>query len=244
MRAVGKLTALSGSSPGESLPLTHKLKGGITDGYKDTAQTGADSDGWAMGIHLVSLPREDRRRRRELHSRVRWLRERQPALHSNPREPRQSATDLGGGADASKEKSMNTRNFVQGTSSQSAAASAEVSGKLRARIVRLARAAGSKGISLSETVQAIPDHKLSSITPRFVELVKGKQLVRVFIGAGKPTKRYPAGRPIFLTRFDEQTKRNVLVQWVPEFAPSAIEARRRERGSDQYLLFTPGEGAQ
>jgi hypothetical protein len=139
---------------------------------------------------------------------------------------------------------MNARNSDPETSHRSAATSAEVSGKLRARIVRLARAAGSKGISLSETVLAIPDHKLSSITPRFVELVEMGQLVRVRMGVGKPTKRYPAGRPQFLTRFDEQTKRNVLVQWVPEFAPSAIEARRRERGSDQYLLFTPGEGAQ
>jgi hypothetical protein len=133
--------------------------------------------------------------------------------------------------------------MYQETSYRSVAASAEVSGKLRALIVRLAREAGSTGITLSEAEQAIPDHKPSSITPRFTELVAVGQLVRVCIGAGKPTKQHPAGRPQFLTRYDEQTKRNVLIHWVPEFAPSAIEARRRERGSDQYLLFTPG-GAQ
>jgi hypothetical protein len=105
------------------------------------------------------------------------------------------------------------------TSQESAVASAGLARNLRDRIKLLARRAGGRGITLSEAAEAIPDHKLTSITPRFSELVERGQLVRVRVGYGKPTKRYPRGQCRYTTRFDEQTRRNVIVHWAPEFAP-------------------------
>lgn len=128
---------------------------------------------------------------------------------------------------------MSVRNSDAVTSYESAATLGELAGKLRARIVQLARAAGRHGVTLSEAAAAIPEHKPASITPRFIELIERAQLVRVRVGTGKPTKRFPAGRPRYVTRFDEQTKRNVLVHWVPEVAPLPEE----NEPSEQATLF-------
>jgi len=50
------------------------------------------------------------------------------------------------------------------TSLEAAASSVELAKKLRDRILRLARAAARRGITIAEGVEAIPDHKSSSIT--------------------------------------------------------------------------------
>ncbi|MGD0791816.1 MAG: hypothetical protein ABR920_08605 [Terriglobales bacterium] len=128
---------------------------------------------------------------------------------------------------------MTVRNTDPATSHESAAALGALAGKLRARVVQLARAVGRHGITLSEAAAAIPEHKPASITPRFIELIERGQLVRVRVGTGKPTKRFPAGQPRYMTRFDEQTKRNVLIHWVPEFGPSPEENEQ----SGQAALF-------
>jgi hypothetical protein len=106
-------------------------------------------------------------------------------------------------------------------SSDSPAQSSNLAAKLRARIVALARAAGQDGISISETEQQIPEHKTQSVSPRFAELVNRRALVRVLIGHGKPTTRFSGGVPLYVTRLDTETRRNVIVHWLPEFAPSA-----------------------
>lgn len=95
----------------------------------------------------------------------------------------------------------------------------KLAAQLRTRILALAREAGRDGITANETEQGIPEHKSHSITPRFAELIKSGTLVRVRTGTGKPTTRFPAGRPLYATRFDTETKREVVIHWLPEFAP-------------------------
>jgi hypothetical protein len=106
------------------------------------------------------------------------------------------------------------------TSHQSAKAVKERAGKLRARIIGVARAARRNGVTISEVEEQIPEHKSQSVSPRFAELVSSGDLVRVLIGYGKPTKRSPGGVRSYLNRFDSQTKKNVTLHWTPEFAPS------------------------
>ncbi len=66
---------------------------------------------------------------------------------------------------------------------------------------------------------------MNSVSPRFSELEKLGALVRIFIGYGRPTSRFPKGAPRFITRRDDETGRNVNVYWLPEFAPTArVEA--------------------
>lgn len=115
---------------------------------------------------------------------------------------------------------MSVRNSDPVTSDEAAASSVELARKLRDRILQLARVARFTGITIAESVEAIPEHKPSSVTPRFSELVERGQLVRSFIGMGKPNKCFPAGRPLYRTRTDGQTKKRVLIHWLPEFAPS------------------------
>ena len=105
------------------------------------------------------------------------------------------------------------------TSRESAVAFVKHVGEVNDRIVEIVRASGRRGRTQSEVVASIPEYKPGSITPRFTRLVKRGRLVLIGIGTTKPTKRFPRGRPLFITRFDEETKRNVNLYWLPEFAP-------------------------
>jgi hypothetical protein len=111
------------------------------------------------------------------------------------------------------------QNTVQSTSHESAEASINLAANLRARIIALAELAGGDGLTISEAAEEICDHKNTSVSPRFSELVASGRLVRVLEGRGKPTKRSPAGVPRYTTRFDKQTKRNVTIHWLPGFQP-------------------------
>lgn len=108
---------------------------------------------------------------------------------------------------------------ISRTSVESARAVADLASELRGRIIALAQVSGHAGITISEASQQIPDHKNTSVSPRFSELVANGRLVRVLKGRGKPTKRSPGGIPHYTTRFDPQTGRNVIIHWLPEFAP-------------------------
>ena len=116
------------------------------------------------------------------------------------------------------------RNSDPETSHESAAQVGELAAKLRAQILDLAREAGADGLSSNETERLIPAHKNNSVSPRFAELVKSGKLVRVRIGTTKK------GRAIYIKRFDPVTRRNVIVNFLPEFAPAAkVKAMRRAR---------------
>jgi hypothetical protein len=118
---------------------------------------------------------------------------------------------------------MNARSSDPQTSHDAAAIFSKKVGRVDARIVELTRAAGKRGISQAEIVDALPEYKPGSITPRFARLVKRGLLVRLRIGTGNPSKRFPDGRPLHKTRVDGATHQRVLLHWVPEFAPSGIE---------------------
>ena len=123
-----------------------------------------------------------------------------------------------------------------GTSGESVKKSKRLARGLRARIVELARAAGSSGLTINDAQRHIRDHKSSSVSARFSELEKRGTLVRVFVGYGRPTKCFPKGRPLYITRYDEETKRNVNVYWVPGFAPAAPESARASSGRSLHHL--------
>jgi hypothetical protein len=106
------------------------------------------------------------------------------------------------------------------SSGESAIKSEQLAGRLRSRIIDLARKAGRKGLTINEAERQIEDHKGHSVSPRFAELVKQGSLVRVLIDRGKPTRRFLAGVPRYVKRHDEMTQRDVTVHWVPEFAPA------------------------
>jgi hypothetical protein len=108
-----------------------------------------------------------------------------------------------------------------GTSGESVKRSERLARGLRAQIVRLALAAGPRGLTINEAGWQIRNHKNNSVSPRFSELVKRGALVRVLVGYGRRTKRFPKGIPRYITRYDEETRRNVNVHWVPKFAPAA-----------------------
>ncbi len=97
----------------------------------------------------------------------------------------------------------------------------DLAAKLRARLRTLARYAGRDGITIAEAIARITDHKPTSVSPRFSELVKRGELVRVLTGRGKPTKRSPEGVARYATRLDAQTRKRVIIHWLPEFAPTA-----------------------
>jgi hypothetical protein len=115
---------------------------------------------------------------------------------------------------------MTVRNTDPETSYASAAAVGALAARLRARVLTIAHEARERGITINEASAAIPEHRAHSVSPRFAELVERGHLVRVLVGHGKNTKRFPCGIPRYMTRWDEQTKRDVIVHWLPEFAPT------------------------
>jgi hypothetical protein len=103
--------------------------------------------------------------------------------------------------------------------------SQQLAARLRGRILDLARTADKVGLTINEAERQIENHKGHSVSPRFAELVKQGYLVRVLVGHGPLTKRFARGSPRFFTRYDEETRRNVNVHWVPEFAPASTDLR-------------------
>jgi hypothetical protein len=116
---------------------------------------------------------------------------------------------------------MKNANAFLTSSTESANKSEELAARLRRRIIDLARRSGKVGLSINEAEEQIDDHKGHSVSPRFAGLVKQGVLVRLLIGRGKPTRRFPNGVPRYVTRYDQKTRRNVNVHWVPEFAPAS-----------------------
>ena len=115
------------------------------------------------------------------------------------------------------------------TSHEAAEAFSKSSGAVDKHILELARTAAEHGITQADVVDAMPEYKPGSITPRFARLVRKGLLVRVRVGTGRPTKYFPSGRPLYVTRVDITTRHRVLVHWCPEFAPTTSEL---ERNSD------------
>jgi len=89
------------------------------------------------------------------------------------------------------------------------------------RILELARKAGACGLTIHEAEQQLGDHRARGVSARFAELVRTGKLSRVITGYCAPTARYPQGMPRYATRYDQETQRNVIVHWIPEFAPQA-----------------------
>jgi len=115
------------------------------------------------------------------------------------------------------------------TSGESAIKSQPTATCLRQQIRELAREAQGQGISINEAERLIDDHKGHSVSPRFAELVRQGLLVRIVIGRGRPTKRFPQGAPLYKTRYDEETRRNVIVHWAHEFAPAAVKSDEEKK---------------
>lgn len=135
------------------------------------------------------------------------------------------------------------RNTDPSTSHEAAQAVGNVAAKLRTRIQVLARAAGSAGITINEAAQQIPEHRATSISPRFAELVARGALIRVLRGNGRPTKRSPGGVPRYATRLDMQTKKNAIVHWLPDFVPTTIKAMLRPVREDKPAYTVAEVGA-
>ena len=114
---------------------------------------------------------------------------------------------------------MTARRTDPETSLESAEAFEKHVPDLNDRIVDIVRSSGRHGRTQSEVVDAIPEYKPGSVTPRFTRLIRNRRLVLIRIGKTKPTKRCPGGRARYITRFDQETKRDVNIYWVPEFAP-------------------------
>jgi hypothetical protein len=106
------------------------------------------------------------------------------------------------------------------SSVESANKSEQLAERLRGRILDLVRKAGTDGLTINEAERQIEDHKGHSVSPRFSELFKQGALVRILLGRGTPTRRFPLGSPRYFTRYDEETRRNVTVHWAPEFTPA------------------------
>lgn len=105
------------------------------------------------------------------------------------------------------------------TSIDSLKKSRELAIRLRERILDLARKAGREGLTINEAERQIGDHKGHSVSPRFSELVRQGALVRILGDYERPAGRFHRGLCRYVTRYDEETSRNVTVHWVPEFAP-------------------------
>jgi hypothetical protein len=103
--------------------------------------------------------------------------------------------------------------------SDAAAAVGALAAQLRARILDLAQDAGPTGLTSNEAERLITAHKANGVSPRFSELVRHGDLVRVLVGHGPGTKRFPGGVPRYVTRWDGRTERNVIVHWHPNFTP-------------------------
>lgn len=108
------------------------------------------------------------------------------------------------------------------TSIESFKKSQELAERLSDRILDLVREAGAEGLTIHEAEQQIGDHRARGISPRFSELVRRCKLVRIITEYGPPTYRFPQGIPRYLTRYDEETHRSVIVHWLPEFAPTTF----------------------
>jgi hypothetical protein len=115
------------------------------------------------------------------------------------------------------------------TSAESAIESQQTAARLRQQILGLARNAQGRGLTINEAALLIDDHKGHSVSPRFAELVRLGLLVRIVIARGMKTLRFPQGAQRYWTRYDEETRRNVIVHWVPEFAPVAIDADEQKK---------------
>lgn len=124
---------------------------------------------------------------------------------------------------AIKEESIN-ETHCRGvtTSGESAKESRHLAIGLRQQILTLAGHAGFEGITINEAEGLIHDHKGHSISPRFAELIRRGKLVRIPVTPGRPTTRFPHGSPRYITRYDERSRRNVNVHWIPEFAPQQV----------------------
>jgi hypothetical protein len=116
------------------------------------------------------------------------------------------------------DESVRVRNSDPLTSAESAAQVGELAAKLRAQILDLARNTGIVGTTSNEAERLIPAHKNNSISPRFAELVESGALVRVLLGYSKK------GRAVYLKRYDPITKRDVIVNFLPQFAPTPENA--------------------
>jgi hypothetical protein len=112
---------------------------------------------------------------------------------------------------------------IQETSCDSAAASVREFSRVDKKILEHVGASGTRGVTQSEVVDAMPEYKPGSITPRFKRLEDRGEIVRVPDGLGRPSKEFPLGRPLYKTRWDEVTSRNVNVYWLPGFEPSPDE---------------------
>jgi len=92
------------------------------------------------------------------------------------------------------------------------------------RILELAEAAGAEGITSNDAERLITDHKNSSVSPRFNELVEAGALVRMEGSAGE--------------RIDPLTNRPGQIHWLPKFAPdSAKKPAGSAEGDDQSEMF-------
>lgn len=118
---------------------------------------------------------------------------------------------------------INARSPGLTTSGESAKESQQTASRLRHQILEIARRAQGQGLTINQAERLIEDHKGHSVSPRFAELVRLGLLVRIVIGRALPTMRFPQGALRYWTRYDEETRRNVVVHWVPEFAPVTDE---------------------
>lgn len=116
------------------------------------------------------------------------------------------------------------------TSHESAHQIDELVEKLHAHILVLVKRAGPLGLTINEAERAITEHKNHSVSPRFSTLVEKGLLARKIIGFSA------RGRPRYQKRYDPNTRRNVIVHWLPEFLP------KEEKESDhQTQMFQPQE---
>jgi hypothetical protein len=120
-------------------------------------------------------------------------------------------------------KTTKTITASANTSIDSLKKSEHLATRLRGRILDLARKAGREGLTINEAEDQIEDYKGRSISPRFSELVRKGDLVRIPFDDDQPT-RHP-GVVRYMTRYDGETRRNVTVHWVPEFAPLRTDGR-------------------
>jgi len=104
------------------------------------------------------------------------------------------------------------------TSIDSLKKSEELATRLRERILDLVRKAGRRGLTINEAERQLADHKGHSVSPRFSEILRQGVLVRVLVDHGRPIKRRGGSR--FMTRYDEETSRNVNLHWTPEYVPA------------------------
>jgi|ERR1035441_78840 hypothetical protein len=126
---------------------------------------------------------------------------------------------------------INARTSCLTTSGESAKESQQTAARLRQQILEFACNAQAQGITINDAERLIEDHKGHSVSPRFAELVRLGRLVRIVTGRGATTVRFPQGAPRYRTRYDEETRRNVIVHWLPEFAPMAIEADQEKKAT-------------